>query len=265
LSLVLPPWAEGVLVVADVHGHPELFEPLIDLAERERRFLVSLGDLVDRGPDNAATLRQMLLLLDSRRGLFIRGNHDDKLYRTLKGNPTVVDSDLAVTIEQLDAAADGRRLKKRFSDAYREAPFVVDLGRTVMVHGAMAPAMLKARSLPPKLRALALYGEATREETRKKPVRSYRWLEAVPSGLTVVIGHHPISDQTVLVRSSSSGGRLVHLDGGAGKGRGLCALRLDPLGRVIDAARVVRSDRSATIESAAFAPAADVVDRDNIG
>jgi protein phosphatase len=265
LSLVLPAWAEGVLVVADVHGHPELFGPLIDLAERERRFLVSLGDLVDRGPDNAATLRQMRQLLESRRGLFIRGNHDDKLYRTLKGNPTVVDSDLAVTIEQLDAAPDGRSLKKHFSDAYREAPFVVALGRTIMVHGAMAPAMLKARSLPAKLRALALYGEATRDATRKKPVRTYRWLEAVPGGMTVVIGHHPISDQTVLVRTGASGGQLIHLDAGAGKGRGLCALRLDSLGRVIDACRAVRSDHSVMIATAPLAPLADIVEQDEIG
>ena len=252
-------------MVADVHGHPELFEPLIDLAERERRYLVSLGDLADRGPDNAATVRQMLRLLESRRGLFIRGNHDDKLYRTLKGNPTVVDSDLAVTIEQLDAAPDGRRLKRRFSDAYREAPFVVALGRTIMVHGAMAPAMLTARSLPPKLKALALYGEATHDATRNKPVRTYRWLDAVPGGMTVVIGHHPISDRTVLVRTGTSGGRLIHLDGGAGKGRGLCALRLDPLGRVTDASRAVRSDRSVIIAAAPLEPIVDIVAQDDIG
>lgn len=252
-------------MVADVHGHPELFAPLIELAERERRFLVSLGDLVDRGPDNAATLRQMLQLLESRRGLFIRGNHDDKLYRTLKGNPTVVDSDLAVTIEQLDAAHDGRSLKKRFSDAYREAPFVVTLGRTVMVHGAMAPAMLKARSLPAKLKALALYGEATRDTTRKKPVRTYRWLKAVPGNMTVVIGHHPISDETVLMRTGTLGGQLVHLDGGAGKGRGLCALRLDSIGCVIDACRAVWSLHSVIVANAPLVAIANIVEQDDIG
>jgi protein phosphatase len=265
LSLVLPPWAEGVLVVADVHGHPELFQPLIDLAEKESRFLVSLGDLVDRGPDNAATLRQMLQLLDRRRGLFIRGNHDDKLFRTLKGNPTVVDSDLAVTVEQLDAAPDGKRLKKRFAEAYREAPFVVALGQTVMVHGAMAPAMLKARSLPPRLKSLALYGEATRDDAQKKPVRTYRWLEAVPSGTTVVIGHHPISDETVLVRTNNATGRLIHLDCGAGKGRALCALRLDSHGRVINASRAVRADHSVTIDKAPFAPIATVAEQAQLG
>jgi hypothetical protein len=81
-----------------------------------------LGDLVDRGPDNAATAADAAAAAQGQ-GLFIRGNHDDKLFRTLKGNPTIVDSDLAVTLEQLDAAADGKLLKKRFAEAYRAAPF----------------------------------------------------------------------------------------------------------------------------------------------
>lgn len=265
LPLILPPWAKGVLVVADVHGHPELFQAMINLAEAEERFLVSLGDLVDRGPDNAAPIRQMLQLLSDGRGLFIRGNHDDKLYRTLKGNPTIVDSDLAVTIEQLDAAADGVRLKKRFSEAFRAAPFLVTLGQTVMVHGGMAPAMLKSRSLPAKLKALALYGETSRVDARKKPIRTYRWLDAVPGGMTVVIGHHPISDTTVLVRANADGGRLLHLDCGAGKGRGLGALRVDPTGLVTAACRAFRDNDLVDIEPTPLTPIADVAEQDDIG
>jgi predicted phosphodiesterase len=265
LSLSLPGWAKGVLVVADVHGHPELFQAMIALAETENRFLMSLGDLVDRGPDNAAPIRQMLQLLAGGRGLFIRGNHDDKLYRTLKGNPTIVDSDLAVTIEQLDAAADGARLKKRFSEAYRAAPFIVTIGQTVLVHGGMAPAMLKSRSLPAKLKALALYGEASRVDARRKPIRTYRWLDAVPSEMTVVIGHHPISDRSVLVRTNGAGGRLLHLDCGAGKGRGLGALRVDLAGRVTDACRAFRDNDLVDVEPIPLIPIADVAEQDDLG
>lgn len=265
LPLTLPAWAKGVLVVADVHGHPELFQAMIALAEAEERFLVSLGDLVDRGPDNATPIRQMLQLLADGRGLFIRGNHDDKLYRTLKGNPTIVDSDLAVTIEQLDAATDGTRLKKRFCEAYRAAPFLVTLGRTVLVHGGMAPAMLKSRSLPAKLRALALYGEASRIDARKKPIRTYRWLEAVASGMTVVIGHHPISDKSVLVRANADGGRCLHLDCGAGKGRGLGALRVDSTGSVTDACRAFRDNDLVAVEPIPLTSVADVAEQDDIG
>ncbi|MEZ5861120.1 MAG: metallophosphoesterase [Geminicoccaceae bacterium] len=161
LALALPPWAEGVLVVGDVHGQLRLFQAAVDLAEAERRYVLSLGDLVDRGPDNAGCVRLMLDLLGRKAGSFVRGNHDDKLHRTLKGNPTNVDSDLAVTLEQLDAAPDAKALKRGFCSAFRAAPFVVALGSSVMVHGAFARAMLASRTFHPRLKALALYGEAT--------------------------------------------------------------------------------------------------------
>jgi hypothetical protein len=265
LTLELPGWAEGVLVIGDLHGHPDLFRALIALAEEEKRFIVSLGDLADRGTDNAGTVRQMLALLAAGRGLFIRGNHDDKLFRTLKGNPTIVDSDLAVTIEQLDAAADGKALKKGFFEAYRAAPYLVRIGDTVMVHGGFAPAMLKSKSLPKKLEALALYGEASPDETRKKPIRTYRWLDSVPGRMTVVIGHHPISDDTILVRENGRGGRLIHLDCGAGKGRGLAGLRLSRQGVLQEACRASRRDGVVVVEAIGLAAYSPVAGNDKIG
>ena len=265
LTLTLPRWASGALVIGDIHGQAALLEKLSELAEQEHLLVVSLGDLVDRGPDNAGAVRLMLRLIDGGRGLFIRGNHDDKLFRTLKGNPTIVDGDLAVTIEQLDAAADGKSLKRRFCDAYKSAPFVVVLGNTVLVHGAMAPAMLRTKSLPRKLRSLALYGEATSDEVRRKPVRTYRWLASVPAGKTVIIGHHPISDATILTRENAAGGKLIHLDCGAGKGRGLGALRLDKQGSVEAACRAILEGTSIRLVAAAIQPSTDVAESSKIG
>lgn len=265
LALPLPDWAQGVLVVGDVHGQAALFQAMVRLAERQQLFLVSLGDLVDRGPDNPGALRLMLRLLGAGRGLFIRGNHDDKLYRTLKGNPTVIDGDLAVTLEQLEAAADGKALLRDFSVAYRAAPYVVQIGQTVLVHGALAPAMLTAKSLPRKLKALAIYGEAAPDPVKKTPIRTYRWLQAIPAGITVVIGHHPISDATILERRNEQGGRLIHLDCGAGKGRGLGALRLDTRGRVETAFRTVPGATGAHLLPAPLADWRTVADETEIG
>lgn len=265
ISLALPPWAVGALVVGDIHGQAELFAKMIEVAEQERLLLVSLGDLVDRGPDNAGALRLMLDLADAGHGLFIRGNHDDKLFRTLKGNPTIVDGDLAVTIEQLDAAVDGKALKRRFCNAYRVAPFLIVLGNTILVHGAMAPAMLRARSLPRKLRSLALYGEATADEIRKKPVRTYRWLASVPADKTVIIGHHPISDATILTRENATGGKLIHLDCGAGKGRGLGAIRLDRGGAAQTACRVIHDETSTRLVCTPLQPFSTVAENSIIG
>ena len=250
--LALPAWAEGVLVVGDVHGQSELFQAAVDLAAEERRFVLSLGDLVDRGPDNAGCIRLMLDLLHRQTGLFLRGNHDDKLYRTLKGNPTTIDGDLAFTLEQLDAAPDSKALKSGICKAYRAAPFLVQIGTTVMVHGAFAPAMLSSRTFHPRLRALALFGETKPGGKEAKPIRTYGWAEKVPAGMTVIIGHHPISDKAVLVRTNRQGGRVVHLDCGAGKGRGLGTLRLGIEGRIESALRFAHGAQGPQAEEASL-------------
>lgn len=265
LELVLPQSSAGVLVVGDVHGQAILLRAAIDLAAVERRQVVALGDLVDRGPDSAACVRLALALLARGAGVFIRGNHDDKLYRTLRGNPTTVDGDLALTLEQLDAAADSRALKRGFLEAYREAPLVVRLGATIMVHGALAPAMLTSRTLPPRLRALALYGEASPGGPGKKPVRTYGWVDSVPAGLTVVIGHHPISDLSILVRANPAGARVVHLDCGAGKGRGLGLLRLARDGRVEGGLRLVPEGAGVALHATALMPVGSIAAEAEIG
>ncbi len=265
LALALPSWAEGVLVIGDVHGQFRLFQAAVDLAVAERRYALSLGDLVDRGPDNAGCVRLMLDLLERKAGSFIRGNHDDKLHRTLKGNPTSVDSDLAVTLEQLDAAPDAKALKRGFSSAYRAAPFAVTLGDSVMVHGAFARAMLASGTFHPKLKALALYGETASGGGGSKPVRTYRWAEKVRAGTTVVIGHHPISDREVLVRANKLGGKVVHLDCGAGKGRGLGVLRLTGDGRIEDAMRIAYGGQGPELEPAPLVSIDDVEGKEEIG
>ncbi len=241
-----------MLVVGDVHGQDRLFQAAVDLAAAERRLVVSLGDLVDRGPDNAACIRLMLDLLRRECGLFLRGNHDDKLYRALKGNPVTVDDDLALTLQQLGSAPDADVLKGGFSNAYRSAPFLARLGECLMVHGALAPAMLTSPTFGPRLEALALFGETKAHGTGPKPIRTYCWVDGIESGMTVIIGHHPISDESVLVRTGIRGGRVLHLDCGAGKGRGLGTLRLAGDGRVVNAVRFVPCGRNVRAEEAAF-------------
>lgn len=254
LVLVLPDWARGLLVIGDAHGQSRLFEAAVDRAAAERRFVLSLGDLVDRGPDSAGAIRVMLDLLGRGVGRFVRGNHDDKLRRTLLGNPTTIDGDLAATLAQLDAAPDSKALREGFVAACGAAPGLVQLGATVMVHGAFAPAMLASRTFPPRLRALALYGEALQHEGGGKPVRTYRWVAGIPAGMTVIIGHHPLSDTSIMVRENGQGGRLVHLDCGAGKGRGLGALRLGRDGRIEDALHLALDGEAVRIRPAPLAP-----------
>lgn len=240
LELALEGRFRGVVVVGDVHGHAALFEPMIALAEAEGRFLLSLGDLVDRGPASLVCLRRMRALMEAGRGLFIRGNHDDKLHRALLGRPVVRGEALTRTLAEFDAAADGAAMRQWFIEAYEAAPFLVRLGSLIAVHGGFARRMLEGPpSFGPMTRAHCLYGQAApATDAEGKPVRLYGWVEAIPAGTTVVIGHDPISGESLLVRDNARGGRLIHLDSRAGKGGPLSALVTDREGRIERALQV---------------------------
>src|SRR3954463_16262580 len=92
------PEGAPIRVVGDVHGDAVAF----GYAAATDRFIVQLGDLTDYGPDNAGVLRIMFRLIDQGRGLFLLGNHDLKLARSLAGHSVRSDAILEATLAQLD-------------------------------------------------------------------------------------------------------------------------------------------------------------------
>ena len=68
--------------------------------------------------------------------------------------------------------------------------------------------------------ARALYGEPTgRTQPDGYPERSLRWVDRIPSGITVYCGHDcRSSDGRPYRRRGAAGGSAVFLDTGAGKG-----------------------------------------------
>ena len=85
-----------IRVVGDVHGDAVAFR----YAAATDRFVVQLGDLTDYGPDNAEALRIMFRLIDEGRGLFLLGNHDLKLARSLAGEPVRNEATLDAVVNQ---------------------------------------------------------------------------------------------------------------------------------------------------------------------
>jgi protein phosphatase len=217
-----------IRVVGDVHGHIDHFRA----ACATDRFIVQLGDLTDRGPDNAGTLRLMLDVLDAGRGMFLLGNHDRKLGRALSGQGVRLDADLARTLEELDGP-----LRTRVLHALRRAPAWVRAGDRFFVHGGFHTRMLHTpppedplSAKPDPLVARALFGQTTGErQADGYPVRVYDWLRHIPPGLTVYCGHDVRStDGRPLTLRNAAGGTAVFLDTGAGKGGHLSWLDLDP-------------------------------------
>jgi hypothetical protein len=231
MTTLIPP-GRGVRVVGDVHGDARAFASAIETD----LFVVQLGDLVDYGPDSAATLRMAFALIDAGRGLFLLGNHDLKLARALSGREVRMDAHLTRTLSQLDPA-----MRARAAAEFSRAPAWIMQGARMFVHGGFHTAMLEEAPPPaPEGRVTgvlsrALYGEHTgRQQPDGYPERSLRWVDRIPRGLTVYCGHDRRStDGRPYTRQGTQGGTAVFLDTGAGKGGHLSWLDLPPAPRDI--------------------------------
>ena len=214
--------AEKIRVIADVHGHSERMEA----AAGDASTLLLLGDLVDRGPDNAGVLRLALEWLESGRAFLVRSNHDDKLYRLFKGNRVRMTRELSSTMRQISSAPDFEELKTRFIKVYAETPHVRRFGQYVFAHGAVSRYHFQPPDFPlsptrlrKKIEHMALYGEtdgSSRDE-EGRPVRTYSWVDLLPDGLTAIVGHD-IRGETPFVHEGTGGSRAIFLDTGCGKG-----------------------------------------------
>jgi protein phosphatase len=215
------PRFRGIRVISDVHGQAAAFAAAVDEARARDLAVIQLGDLVDRGPSSDGVARIALDLVAQRRGLFVVGNHDDKFRRAARGNPVRIGKNLQRTLDQLARAG----LTERFADAVAAAPLWLRSGRAVFVHGAFAPGMLEQAApttyahpthTKHPLAHLALYGETTGElDADGEPTRTYGWVDAIPAGVTVYIGHDIREPGRITTVTGRHGGSAVCLDTGA--------------------------------------------------
>jgi len=82
--------------IGDVHGRLDLLDDLLGQIERhaagtppESRFVVLLGDLIDRGPDSRGVIERLRGKAPiEAKFVFVKGNHEDMLVRAIKGDPS---------------------------------------------------------------------------------------------------------------------------------------------------------------------------------
>jgi protein phosphatase len=219
------PLPQKLRVVGDVHGDAKAFA----IAADTDRFVVQLGDLVDDGPDTPGALAIMFRLLDERRGLFLLGNHDFKLARALRGDK-ITGPGVERTLAELPVS-----MRERTLEAIFNAPAWIASRAAFFVHGGFHPGMLAQSppqfpsSRPEPLLARALYGQTTGRVTGAgRPERLLRWVDDIPSGITLYCGHDQrSSDGRPYIRTGHDGGRAIFLDTGAGKGGHLSWMDID--------------------------------------
>jgi len=215
LSRALPPETlagfSGLRAIGDAHGAYDAFEAALAAAERDGRFVIQLGDLVDRGPYSPLCVERMLEVEAAGRGLFVPGNHEMALARLVRdGSGGAVTRQ--ATLMQFEEHGGG--LLDRFVARIQDGPVWIESAGHLFVHAAFHPAMLGAN--PPDgidLASIAVHGYGTSAERRTGQL-ARTWVDAIPAGRTVVVGHAVTASRVVETVTGRRGGRAVFTDTG---------------------------------------------------
>jgi len=214
-------------IIGDVHGCCDELEALLEHLGYARngnaawthpngRRAIFVGDLVDRGPRIADTLKTVMTMAQIGSALCVPGNHDIKLKRKLEGRDVRISHGLDRTLAELDQQTPEFRVAvQQFIDGL-VSHYVFDEGRLVVAHAGMKAEMQGRGSA--KVRDFALYGETTGETDEfGLPIR-YNWASEYRGRATVVYGHTPVPEPEWL-------NRTINIDTGCVFGGRLTALR----------------------------------------
>lgn len=197
-------------LIGDVHGClPELLSLLDQLdyqvqrvseegrmryhvTHPQRRKVIFVGDLVDRGPDSPGVLELVRDMVQTGNAFAVCGNHDQKLIRYLQGKKVQLKHGIEQTIVQL--ADRSIEWKEEMLDFLQQLPshLLFDCGKLVVAHAGL-PEELQGR-VGGQVRNIALYGEKTGEiDEYGVPVRR-NWAEDYRGKALVVYGHSPVEE-----------------------------------------------------------------------
>lgn len=223
----------GVTVVGDVHGMREPLLAALAWARSRRHYLIFLGDVVDYGPDTLEVADEIHRVVMHGDGELILGNHERKIARWIgeHADARLSDGNRVTTqaLARLDSA-EARRWQTRFKGLVARASPCRHLGNMVFAHAAVHPGYWRGTVAPRDLESMALFGEFVASPDGQRPARTYGWVNTIPSGTTVLVGHDIRSTRSPLVVGAQHGGTAVFMDTGSGKGGRLASADLKFVG-----------------------------------
>lgn len=181
--------------IGDIHGcYYELLALLAELGyvEGEDEFyrhpdgrkLVFLGDITDRGWYNSLSLQFVYRHWRAGAAFWVMGNHDNKLFRWMKGNPVRVAHGLQKTVTELENAWPFEMEKEELGNFLLEnipTRIFLDEGDVVAVHASNG-----------KHESDHLYGRRGGPDNERIP-----WWETYEGPEFVVCGHYWMNDPEV--------------------------------------------------------------------
>ncbi|ABO50696.1 metallophosphoesterase [Desulforamulus reducens MI-1] len=193
-------------IIGDVHGClEELRELLYILGYREEkksyihptgRKAIFLGDLGDRGPYCVESIRLVMGMIHGGYGLYVPGNHCNKLYRYLQGSNVQVKYGMEKTVAELKSLNPMERdiFSREFISFYEASPLylILDAGNLVATHAGIKEEMIG--QVNKRIKSFCLYGDTTGDVTPEGlPVRR-DWAKHYRGKALIVYGHTPVEE-----------------------------------------------------------------------
>jgi protein phosphatase len=218
---------DGMLVFGDVHSDYDQFAAALDFATKENYFFMGLGDLVDRGEHPYEVVAAMHKRMYDGHAGFVIGNHDNKFFRYRNGAKVRFSMDGRGTLEKVgpERMDEFLRMYAEIQTFTGQAGMFHKFDNIYLVHAASHPDMWDPKGkFGSSFTSRALYGEVTGEvHPDGYPIRYYNWIEEIPMGKTVIVGHdrkpiHQVAIEEPLVKTNANGGKAIFIDTGCGKG-----------------------------------------------
>jgi predicted kinase len=220
----------GLMVIGDVHGMIEPLKAATQWATQRNLFCVFLGDVLDYGPHPIECVDHVYDVITRGRGISLIGNHERKIERWLdqvKYNDVRVrlSEGNKVTTRAIELMAPDvrRKFETRYKALLGFSRHHWIVGNTLFTHGAAEPEMFDIQSarLQGKFETMALFGEVDNTAPQRQdgyPTRIYEWVNRIPQGKRVMVGHDIRSTVKPLIVKSIMGGEAYFMDTGSGKG-----------------------------------------------
>lgn len=230
--------APGWDVIGDIHGCFDEFMNLTAklgylwtsgnvLVHPRGRRLVFVGDFTDRGPKSVDVLRMVRRLVEDGDALAVMGNHDNKLWRTLKGNPTKMAHGLQGTMKQFEERRVDEQEREELKLFLGSLPYQLrlgvmqpDVGDLIVAHAGLRYDDIGSDAKA--VRSFCLYGQVDGFLEDGTPNRTFGWADGWQGPEWLVYGH-------TVVDAPLYANNTVDIDTGCVFGGYLTALRYPEL------------------------------------
>ena len=214
----------GITVVGDVHGDVPALLEAVSWAKSRNHFIWFLGDIVDYGPNPLDAMNIVHHLVMSGSAGMIIGNHERKIAKWIQQREDGAKYRLRmsegnkVTAQALGNLSSVEQMAwiGRFRSVIARSSLIAGIENITLTHAAIHPDYwTSGRSN--EIENYALYGEPDASAYPEFKL-SHSWIESIPHGQIVIVGHESHGIPYPLTITCQSGGKVVFLDTGCGKG-----------------------------------------------